>query len=72
MIFLSLVLRPRVNRWGNVVLPILYIASIVASVIGDDWSYFYFLSVVEGALLLSIVWYAWTWPRREPTPASPD
>ena len=27
MVFLSLVLRPRVNRWANIVLPILYIVS---------------------------------------------
>ena len=30
MIFLSLVLRPSVNRWTNIVLPILYVVSIVA------------------------------------------
>jgi hypothetical protein len=23
------------------------------------------LSIAESALLLLIVWYAWTWPRRE-------
>jgi hypothetical protein len=25
------------------------------------------LSITESALLLLIVWYAWTWPRREGT-----
>jgi hypothetical protein len=65
MVFLSLVLRPSVNRWVNIVLPILYIVSIVASVIGEDWAYFFFLSIVESALLLLIIRYAWTWPRRE-------
>jgi hypothetical protein len=34
MIFLTRVLRPTVSRWTNIVLPILYIVSIVASVIG--------------------------------------
>jgi hypothetical protein len=66
MIFLSLVLRPVINRWVNIVLPILYIVSVVASVIGES-AYFYFLSIVESALLLLIVRYAWTWPRRERT-----
>jgi hypothetical protein len=65
MVFLSLVLRPSVSRWTNIVLPILYIVSIVASVIGEDWAYFYFLSVGEIALLLLIIRYAWTWPRQE-------
>jgi hypothetical protein len=70
MVFLSLVLRPKVARWPNIVLPILYVVSIVASVIGEDWAYFFFLSIVESALLLLIIWYAWTWPRHEATPGS--
>jgi len=65
MVFLSLVLRPRVNRWTNIVLPILFIVSIAASVIGESWAYFIFLSVAEIGLLLLIVWYAWTWPTHE-------
>ena len=62
MIFLTLVLRPTVSRWTNIVLPILYIVSIVASVIGESWVYFWSLSIVEGGLLLLIIWYAWRWP----------
>jgi hypothetical protein len=69
MVFLSLVLKPQVNRWANVVSPILYIVSIVASVIGETSAYFIFLSLAESALLLLIVWYAWTWPRLEGTAA---
>lgn len=65
MVFLSLVLRPRVNRWTNIVLPVLYIASIVASVIGETAAYFIFLSIGESALLVLIIWYAWTWPKQE-------
>ena len=63
MVFLSLVLKPTVNRWANIVLPILYIISILASMIGEDWAYYYFLSIAESALLLLIIRYAWTWPR---------
>jgi hypothetical protein len=65
MIFLSLVVGPSLARWANIVLPILYIISIVASVIGETSAYFIFLSVAETALLLLLIWYAWTWPRRE-------
>ena len=65
MIFLTLVLRPRVDRWANIVLPILYIVSIIASVIGESWVYFWFLSIAEGVLLLLIIWYAWQWPTLE-------
>lgn len=63
MVFLSLVLKPAVNRWVNIVLPTLYIISIVASVIGEASAYFWFLSVTEILLLLSIAFFAWTWPR---------
>jgi Family of unknown function (DUF6326) len=68
MIFLTLVLRPTVSRWTNIVLPILYIISIVASLIGESWVYFWFLSLAEGALLLLIIWYAWRWPTLERHP----
>jgi Family of unknown function (DUF6326) len=68
MVFLSLVLSPAVNRWANIVLPSLYVVSIVASAVGETSAYYWFLSIAEGALLLLIVWYAWTWPRREVTP----
>jgi hypothetical protein len=42
MVFLSLVLRPRVNRRVNIVLPILYIVSIAISSVGETWAYYYF------------------------------
>jgi hypothetical protein len=67
MVFLTLVLRPELNRWVNIVLPILYIVSIVASAVGEDWAYYYFLSVAESAFLLLIIWYAWTWPQQVTT-----
>jgi Family of unknown function (DUF6326) len=65
MVFLSLVLRPRVNRWTNIVLPILYIVSIVGTCIGETWAFYFLTSAAESVLLALIVWYAWTWPRRE-------
>ena len=72
MVFLTLTLPPRANRRTNIVLAVLYIVSIVASVIvsfvasvvGEKWVYFWFLSVVECALLLLVVWNAWRWPTR--------
>jgi hypothetical protein len=68
MVFFSLVLSPTGNRWANIVLPSLYVVSIVASAIGETSAYYWFLSIAESVLLLLIVWYAWTWPRREGTP----
>jgi hypothetical protein len=68
MVFGSLVLSPSVNRRTNIVLPCLYVVSILASAIGETSAYYWFLSITESALLLLIVWYAWTWPRQEGTP----
>jgi hypothetical protein len=63
MIFLTLVLKPTMARWSNIVLAILYIVSIIAAAIGED-AYYLFLSAVEIAMLLLIVGHAWTWPRQ--------
>jgi hypothetical protein len=63
MIFLTLVLKPTMARWSNIVLSILYIVSIIAAAIGED-AYYLFLSAVEIAMLLLITGYAWTWPRQ--------
>jgi hypothetical protein len=51
-----------VCRSVNLVLAILYIASIVAAAIGES-AYYLFLSAVEIAVLVLIIRYAWTWPR---------
>jgi hypothetical protein len=63
MVFLSLVLKPRFNRWANIVLGAVYVASILLSTVGEDYAYYFFLSVVEAAFAALIVWYAWKWPR---------
>ncbi len=62
MVFLALVLRPRVNRIVNIALGIVYSLTIIAGAIGE-WNYYILGSAVEVALLAAIVYYAWTWPR---------
>jgi len=67
MVFLSLVLRPRVNRIVNIVVALFYAVSIIASCIGEEWVYYLLGSVLEVALLAAIVYHAWTWPKETPT-----
>jgi hypothetical protein len=62
MVFLSLVLPPRVNRVLNVALGIIYTLIILASMPGT-WAYYIFFGVIEVVLTLSVAWYAWKWPR---------
>jgi Family of unknown function (DUF6326) len=64
MVFLSLILRPEVNRWTNVILGSVYAVTIVLSVIGEGWAYFIFFSALEVVLVLLIVRYAWKWPEQ--------
>ena len=65
MVFVALVLRPRVNRIANVALAVVYALTIIAGAIGE-WSYYILGSAVEVALLAAIVYYAWTWPKETP------
>ena len=67
MVFLSLVLKPKVNRWTNIVLGVFYIITNSLSAFTDAWAFFIVLGVIEGALLALIVWYAWKWPKQEST-----
>lgn len=63
MVFLSLVLAPRLNRWVNVVLGALYTAVMLATMPGA-WTFYVVLGIVEVVLTLLIVWHAWNWPGR--------
>jgi hypothetical protein len=68
MVFLALVLQPRIDRIANIALSVVYAVTIVASAIGE-WNYFILGSAVEVVLLAAIVYYAWTWPK-EAAPAT--
>ena len=66
MVFLALVLPPRVARLANIVLGIVYALTIIVGVIGEGNYYYILGSVIEVALLAAIVYYAWAWPRESP------
>jgi hypothetical protein len=62
MVFLSLVLPVKATRMANLVLAVLYALTIVGGAVGE-WNYYILGSVIEAALLATIAYYAWTWPR---------
>lgn len=70
MVFLSLVLKPKINRFTNIAVGTLYAVSILGSCIGETWAFYIFGSILEILLLLSIVRYAWKWPKQEGNPNS--
>ncbi len=61
MVFLSLTLKPKADRWVNIVLGVLYTLVNVGNQIGEPWMYYIAYGVVELAFTSLIVWYAWTW-----------
>jgi len=65
MVFLSLTLKPKVNRWANVTLGVLYTLVNISNLIGETWAYYIFFGIMEIVLTLLIVWYAWKWTNPE-------
>ena len=65
MVFLSLTLKPKVNRWANIILGVLYTLVNISNLIGETWAYYIFSGVVELVLTFLIVWYAWNWRTPE-------
>lgn len=63
MVFLSLVLPPKVNRWLNLVLSVFYIVVMLMTMPGA-WSFYILLGIIEIALGVLTIWYAWNWPKR--------
>jgi hypothetical protein len=73
MPFLARALPHRSNRWANVLAGLLGTAFVAATLGGSPPPYYVFLSLLEIASTLFIVWYAWTWraPEESATLAPP-
>ena len=61
MVFLSLTLKSKVNRWANIVTGVLYTLVNISNLIGETWAYYISFGIVEIVLTLLIVWHAWKW-----------
>ena len=64
MIFLSLVLKAKANRWTNIIVGMLHAIIGVGGLIGETWFYYIFYSIGLFLIALLIVWYAWKWPNK--------
>ncbi len=62
MVYFSLTLKPRANRRANMVVAGLYMVTVVASCVGEEWIYFLFGSAVELVLFAMIIRLARHWP----------
>jgi hypothetical protein len=68
MIFLSVILKPTLNKWLNIVIGIIFTAimGLIAVVSTGEWSTFYiYLAIVEMIITSLVVWHAWRWPKNQ-------
>lgn len=65
MIFLSVALSAKVNRWVNIIIAAVNIPFVLFNLAGEAWMHMVFGAVVEVVLLGLIIRYAWKWPRTE-------
>jgi len=65
MIFLSVALPAKVNRWANIIIAAVYIPFTLFNLAGEAWMHMVFGAVVEVVLLCLIISYAWKWPRTQ-------
>lgn len=65
MIFLSVALSAKVNRWVNIIIAAVYIPYTLFNLVGGAWMHMVFGAVVEVAILLLIISYAWKWSKQE-------
>jgi Family of unknown function (DUF6326) len=61
MIFLSVALSAKVNRWTNIIVAAVWIPYTLFNLAGEFWMYMVYGAVVEVILLLLIIRYAWKW-----------
>ncbi|MBK8565482.1 MAG: hypothetical protein IPN76_19570 [Saprospiraceae bacterium] len=65
MIFLSVALPAKVNRWANIIIAAVYIPYTLFNLAGEAWVHMVFGAVVEVIFLCLIIRYAWKWPRTQ-------
>jgi len=65
MIFLSLTLPYKANRWANIILPIFFFLFNLVGLPTYPSAYDKFLIVVGLAFNVLTVWYAWKWHKQE-------
>lgn len=65
MIFLSVALPAKINRWTNIIIAAVNIPSMLFNLAGEAWIHMVVGAAIEVVLLCLIIRYAWKWPRVE-------
>ena len=67
MVFLSLTLKAKANRWANIIVGIFHAGVLLTTTLlpgGEIWAYYMSYMIVEAVLIALIVWHAWKWPKQ--------
>lgn len=67
MVFLSLALPAKANRWTNIIVGIFHAIVLLATLLvpGETWAHYALYMILEAVFIALIVWHAWKWPRQE-------
>jgi len=67
MVFLSVSLPARANRWTNIIVGIFHVIVLLATqlVPGETWVNYRLYEILEAVFIALIVWTAWRWPKQE-------
>ena len=66
MVFLSLTLKARVNRWVNIIAGLVYMGVLISTFLtGRNPAYYVFYATVKVVLIALIVWHAFKWPKKQ-------
>jgi hypothetical protein len=65
MIFLSVALPAKINRWVNIIIAAVNIPCILFNLAGEAWIHMVFGALVQVVILCLIISYSWKWPRAE-------
>lgn len=70
MVFLSIILKPKINRILNIIFGLLFTIIMLLIALSSliPWKAFYvFLALVESIITTLIIWYAWKWQKKMTT-----
>lgn len=67
MIFLSVALPAKINRWVNIVIATVNVPCLLFNLAGEAWIHMVLAAVIQMVLLFLIIRNAWKWPRVEKT-----
>ena len=67
MIFLTVILKPKLNRILNIIFPLLFIFVNIGTYFapGKVWYYYIYFTSLEYIICVLLIGIAWKWPRNE-------